>query len=138
MVGLEPTTVRLPLVGATNKLIPTDLSKLVNKFLTKYFKLILDYDFTNKVETQLDQIATGQLDWHDQLNQFYKTFHPLIESGLVVDKAEINPQREVGVDPTDGVKIYARIGRFGPMLQKGETSDDQKPKFAPSSAKNDY
>ena len=121
--------------GATNKLIPTDLAKLVNKFLIKYFTLILDYDFTNKVEDQLDQIAGGQLDWKDQLAKFYQTFHPLVESGLNVDKAEVNPPRELGVDPADGVKVYARVGRFGPMLQKGETTDEEKPRFAPLPAK---
>ena len=114
--------------GATNKLIPTSLAELVIPFLTEHFKKVMDYEFTSSIEEEFDQIAIGELDWIKQLQQFYNEFHPMIEEALEVSKEEITKMRTVGIDPKDGKTIYARIGRFGPYLQKGTAQDsDEKP-----------
>jgi DNA topoisomerase-1 len=113
------------------KLLPTDRGKVVTDFLVKYFAAIIDYDFTKQMEERLDAVASGQRGRVDILRDFYDLFHPLIEKSNSVSRAEANQARLIGHDPNDNQPIYARFGRFGPMLQKGEQSDDPKPKFAP-------
>ncbi len=117
--------------GAKNKLRPTPLGDLVTAFLQTNFTEIMDYQFTSRIETEFDKIAAGQLGWRDQVGQFYRRFHPLIESASQIDRQTVTPRRELGIDPSDGQTIYARWGRFGPILQKGETDGPDKPQFAP-------
>ena len=117
--------------GANNKLLPTDLAKLVTPFLKKYFEEIMDYGFTSKIEADFDKIADGQIDWTEHLQNFYSKFHPTVESAKDIPKSEIGAMRELGRDPNDGKMIYARLGRYGPMLQKGLAEDsEEKPTFA--------
>ncbi|HJP81809.1 MAG TPA: type I DNA topoisomerase [Candidatus Saccharimonadales bacterium] len=115
----------------SNKLFPTDTGKVVTDFLVKHFADVMDYDFTKKVEDQLDEIAVGDKDRVKVLDEFYKPFHKLVESSADISRAEATQTRHVGDDPKSGLPIFARFGRFGPMLQKGEQSDDPKPIFAP-------
>lgn len=65
------------------------------------------------------------------LRDFYGPFHKLVEASADVSRAEASQARQLGNDPKSGQPIYARFGRFGPMLQRGEQSDDPKPEFAP-------
>ncbi len=117
--------------GATNKLLPTDLAKLVTPFLKKHFEEIMDYGFTSKLEADFDKIARGQLDWIEHLRGFYDNFHPTVETAQEIPKSEVAKMRELGLDPNDQKMIYARLGRYGPMLQKGLAEDSQdKPSFA--------
>jgi DNA topoisomerase-1 len=115
----------------SNKLFPTDTGKVVTDFLVKHFADVMNYDFTKKVEDQLDEIAVGEKDRVEVLDEFYKPFHKLVESSADISRAEATQTRHVGDDPKSGLPIFARFGRFGPMLQKGEQSDDPKPIFAP-------
>lgn len=115
----------------SNKLFPTDTGKVVTAFLVKHFEKVMDYDFTKSVETELDEIAIGKKDRVKVLHEFYTPFHKLVEESAGVSRAEATQTRLVGNDPRSGLPIYARFGRFGPMLQKGEQSDDPKPTFAP-------
>ncbi len=118
--------------GATNKLLPTDLAKLVTQFLKKHFSEIMDYGFTSKIETDFDKIAHGELDWVQHLKKFYGDFHPSVEATKDIPRSAVGGMRELGKDPSDQKIIYARLGRFGPMLQKGLAEDsDDKPIFAP-------
>ena len=118
--------------GATNKLIPTDLAKIVTPFLKKHFEEIMDYNFTSKIEADFDKIAAGDLDWQEHLQVFYERFHPNIEATQNIARSEIGVMREIGIDPKDQKMIYARLGRFGPMLQKGLAEEsEEKPVFAP-------
>lgn len=111
------------------KLIPTDIGLVVNKFLTDHFPNILDYGFTAKVEEDFDSIAGGSENWKEMLTNFYKDFHPHVEE--VKENAErATGERLLGQDPVSGKNIYARIGRFGPMVQIGEPEDEEKPRFA--------
>ncbi|HTJ73370.1 MAG TPA: type I DNA topoisomerase [Verrucomicrobiae bacterium] len=115
----------------TGKLFPTDTGKVVTDFLVKHFERVMDYDFTKAVETQLDTIAVGKKDRVEVLTAFYTPFHKMVEDSAGVSRAEATQTRHVGDDPKTGLPIFARFGRFGPMLQKGEQSDDPKPVFAP-------
>lgn len=114
------------------KLIPTGIAEVVTDFLVKHFPSVVDYDFTAKVETDFDNIAEGKEAWEKMIADFYKDFHPLVEQSEDVPRNEVSQARELGSDPKSGEPIYARYGRYGPMLLKGHTEDeDKKPAFAP-------
>jgi len=114
------------------KLVPTGIADVVTDFLVKYFPQIVDYGFTAKVEGDFDNIAEGKQEWASMISDFYKDFHPLIEKSADISRQEVSQARELGLDPKSQEPIYARFGRYGPMLQKGRTEDeDKKPAFAP-------
>ncbi len=114
----------------SNKLYPTDTGKVVTDFLVKHFKSVLDYDFTKDIENELDLIAESKKNRQEVLDHFYKPFHKLIQASENISRAEATQTRKIGEDK-DGTPIFARFGRYGPMLQRGEQSDDPKPTFAP-------
>ena len=113
------------------KLFPTTIGEVVNGFLVQHFEKIMNYNFTANVEKELDMVANGELVWTSMLGTFYKPFHTNIEDTL--ENAErASGERELGVDPQSGEKVIARLGKFGPMIQIGSTSEDEdkKPRFA--------
>ena len=114
-----------------NKMIPTDIGMVVNDYLVENFDRILDYNFTAQVESEFDKIADGQQVWNSVINDFYSEFHAKVEKAQET-VGKVTGERELGKDPKSGEKIIARIGRYGPMIQVGETSDDEskKPRFA--------
>jgi len=112
-----------------NKLFPTDIGIVVNDFLVEHFEKILSYDFTASVEKQFDDIAEGQLKWNEMIKQFYSGFHENVEDTLE-NSERATGARELGKDPESGRPIYARIGRYGAMVQIGDAEDEEKPKFA--------
>jgi DNA topoisomerase-1 len=91
----------------------------------------MDYDITNNIEEHLDDIADGKKSRVEVLSEFYNPFHKLVEASADISRAEATQTRHIGDDPQSGRPIFARFGRYGPMLQKGEQSDDPKPQFAP-------
>jgi DNA topoisomerase-1 len=117
-----------------NKLIPTSLAEVVTDFLVKYFGSVLDYDFTAKVEAGFDLVAEGKQEWPKMIGDFYKDFHPLIVVSEGASRKEASQARLLGEDPKSKRPMYARFGRFGPMLQLGEVEDEVKPVFAPMPA----
>ncbi len=112
-----------------NKLLPTDIGILVNKFLTQHFDEIVDYHFTAKVEKEFDAIADGKNEWNKMISDFYQPFKNQVENTLENAERE-KGERLLGEDPKSGKNMYARIGRFGPMVQIGEADDEEKPRFA--------
>ena len=112
-----------------NKLFPTDLGIIVNKFLLQYFKDILDYNFTAGVEKKFDEIADGKRVWNDMIGDFYTPFHEKIEDTQEKSK-RFSGEKELGLDPESGKKVFVKLGRYGPMAQIGEATDEEKPKFA--------
>lgn len=113
-----------------SKLFPTDIAMVVNDFLVKYFPNIVNYDFTARVEKEFDTIAAGEMVWNDSIANFYKDFHKQVEETL--EKSERNSgERTLGTDPKSGKPVSVRIGRYGPMAQLGDGSDEsEKPQFA--------
>jgi len=116
------------------KLIPTSVGMMIADFLNDYFDQIVDYGFTADVEQEFDQIATGTLARNSMLSKFYTPFHKLIEQSGGIDRSQVAQARPVGTDPKSGKVIYARLGRFGAMLQLGDTEGEEKPQFAPMPA----
>jgi len=114
------------------KLVPTPIAEVTTDFLVKYFPSIVDYDFTAKVEADFDRIAEGEQAWNSMIADFYRDFHPLVEQSEEISRQEVSQARQIGADPKSGEPIYARFGRYGPMLQMGDTEDEsKKPTFAP-------
>jgi DNA topoisomerase I len=113
------------------KLTPTSTGEVVTDFLVKNFPEIVDYDFTKTVEDQFDDIADGKVKWQQMLANFYGPFHKTIENSADISRAEASQARELGTDPKSGKPVFARYGRFGPMLQIGTKDDEEKPLFAP-------
>ncbi|MEQ9263194.1 MAG: type I DNA topoisomerase [Owenweeksia sp.] len=111
------------------KLMPTDIGMVVNDFLVEHFKNILDYHFTASVEEQFDEIARGKEQWDHMIDSFYKDFHPHLKD-VEENSERAKGERLLGEDPKSGKPVYARIGRYGPMIQIGEADDEEKPKFA--------
>ncbi|HEU4913978.1 MAG TPA: type I DNA topoisomerase [Candidatus Saccharimonadales bacterium] len=114
-----------------NKLVPTPLAEVTTDFLVKHFPSIVDYDFTANVEEDFDRVADGKETWHKMIAKFYKDFHPLIEGAGGISRAEVSQAKVLGNDPKTGKPVMARFGRYGPMLQRGETESEEKPAFAP-------
>jgi len=117
-------------VGADKgKLVPTDIGKIVNDFLVENFAAIMELSFTANVEKEFDEIAEGKEDWTQMIKEFYGSFHDSVE--YVSENAErAKGERLLGIDPDSGKNVYARLGRFGAMVQIGEATDEEKPKFA--------
>ena len=112
------------------KLVPTDIGMIVNDFLTQFFPDILDYNFTARVEEKFDEISEGKLCWQQELHDFYADFNPSIEKVKASRSEHKVGERLLGEDPASGRPIYVKIGRFGPVVQKGNANDEQKPLFA--------
>ncbi len=113
------------------RFIPTDLGKIINKFLTRNFEHYVDYGFTAKMEDDLDEIADGKEKWVPVLERFWKDFKKQVS--LVdesVTRQDVAEAREVGNDPVTGKPISVRYGKYGPFVQMGTKDDADKPKFA--------
>ena len=112
------------------KLVPTDIGLVVNDFLMEYFPEIMDYNFTANVEKQFDEVAEGKENWTEMISNFYQNFEPQVERTLNEKTEHRVGERELGVDPKSGKPVSVKIGRFGPVVQMGTPSDDEKPQFA--------
>lgn len=112
------------------KLVPTDTGMIVNDFLIEYFPDILDYNFTARIEGKFDEIAEGKLGWQEEMETFYDGFHPEIEKINSLKLEHKVGERHLGEDPKTGKPVSVKIGRFGPMVQLGSASDEEKPQFA--------
>ncbi len=112
------------------KLIPTDTGTIVNEFLTRYFPNVLDYNFTAKVEERFDKIAEGDAEWSREIGDFYDVFHPEVKQASDMRLEHRVGERLLGQDPASGRNVYVKIGRFGPVVQIGESTDEEKPQFA--------
>ena len=122
--------VRNELTGAEKaKLIPSDIGVIVNDFLMDHFKDILDFNFTASVEKEFDEIAEGNLDWTKMIDKFYRPFHENVATTVKTSERTVG-ERKLGVDPETGKPVTVKVGKFGPLVQLGEVSDENKPRFA--------
>lgn len=113
------------------QLVPTDIAFAVTELLENHFRDIVDLQFTAHMENQLDSIATKEKKWDEFLKEFYTPFSKTVQDGESISRAEAKKQRQLGKCPQTGLPIFAKIGKYGAMLQRGETESEQKPDFAP-------
>jgi len=110
---------------------PTDVGRAVGKFLSGHFAKYVDYDFTAKLEDELDAVSRGEEDWVPLLERFWKPFKAQVDDKVeTVDKSEASGSRVLGDDPVSGKPVSVRLGRYGPFVQIGTKEDEDKPKFA--------
>ena len=113
------------------RFIPTDMGRIVNGFLTDHFTQYVDYDFTAKLEDDLDAVSLGEKQWKPLLDSFWGPFHDLcVDKEASVTREQVAQARELGVDPKSGKPVTVRMGRYGPFVQIGTKDDEDKPKFA--------
>jgi DNA topoisomerase-1 len=113
------------------RFFPTDIGRIVNGFLTEHFTQYVDYDFTARLEDDLDLVSLGEKDWVPVLDEFWKPFHQLCEEKEIsVTREQVAMARELGTDPKSGKPVTVRMGRYGPFVQIGTKDDEDKPKFA--------
>ncbi len=113
------------------RFIPTDIGRIVNGFLTEHFTQYVDYDFTARLEDDLDEVSLGKKDWVPLLENFWTQFSDLVEHKEEnVTREQVAMARELGTDPKSGKPVTVRMGRYGPFVQIGTKDDEEKPKFA--------
>jgi len=111
------------------KLFPTDIGMIVNDFLEQNFQNIMNFNFTASVEEEFDEIAEGDKDWPSMIERFYTPFHTKVDTATQTSERS-KGEKLLGEDPKSGKPISVKIGRFGPIAQIGEASDEEKPRFA--------
>ncbi len=113
------------------RFLPTDIGRIVNGFLTDHFTQYVDYDFTARLEDDLDAVSLGEKDWVPLLDDFWRPFRKLCEEKETsVTREQVAQARELGTDPKTGKPVTVRMGRYGPFVQIGTKDDEEKPKFA--------
>ncbi len=110
------------------KLFPTDLGLVVTDFLNQHFDKVMDYSFTAEIEKEFDEIAEGKMVWNQMVADFYKPFREGVQHTLDTAERAVG-ERQLGTDE-NGKPVIARMGRYGPMVQIGSASDEEKPRFA--------
>ena len=124
--GVITHVFKTEMVGAEKKkLLPENIGIVVTDFLAANFEDILNYGFTAHVEESFDKVAKGQQKWDKVISDFYGPFHKEVDESLQ-DREHTRSERFIGIDPATGKPISARIGRFGPLLQRGDNDDPQK------------
>jgi DNA topoisomerase-1 len=113
------------------RFIPTDLGKIVSRFLTSNFERYVDYGFTAGMEDELDNISRGEEDWLPMLERFWEDLKKQLDDvDANVTRSDVAMERPLGIDPVSGRPISVRYGRFGAFAQIGTRDDEEKPKFA--------
>ncbi len=113
------------------RFVPTDLGKIINRFLTRNFHHYVEYGFTARMEDNLDEIADGKEEWIPVLDRFWKEFKQQVDFvDETVTREDVSEARELGADPTTGKPISVRYGKYGPFVQLGTKDDEEKPRFA--------
>jgi DNA topoisomerase I len=115
----------------SRRFVPTDIGKIVNRFLTHHFHRYVEYGFTAAMEDELDAVSRGEEPWTTPLAKFWKPFiHQVERIEKTVTREQVAQARELGKDPASGKPITVRMGRFGPFVQIGTKDDEEKPRFA--------
>jgi DNA topoisomerase-1 len=110
---------------------PSDVGRAVSKFLTAHFTRYVDYDFTAKMEDELDAVSRGEEAWVPLMERFWLPFKQQVdEKTESVDRNEATGARDLGTDPKTGKPVSVRLGRYGPFAQIGTKEDEDKPTFA--------
>lgn len=108
------------------RFFPTDTGRVVSRFLSDSFTRYVDYDFTAKLEDELDAVSRGERDWLGVLDTFWT---PFIEDVTKGDDG-VRIERVIGTDPESGRPVSVRVGQYGAYVQIGTKDDEEKPKWA--------
>ena len=132
LIGQDITSaVKTEIAGnEKGKLLPTDIGTVVNDFLMDNFPSIMDYNCTAKVEQQFDRIAEGKEEWTRMMCHFDRNFEPTVEKVMNARSEHKAGERQIGIDPKTGHPVFVKIGRYGPVVQIGSATDNEKPLFA--------
>jgi DNA topoisomerase-1 len=115
----------------SRRFVPTDIGKIVNRFLTHHFHRYVEYGFTAAMEDELDAVSRGEEDWTTPLEKFWKPFiHQVDKIERTVTREQVAQARELGKDAATGKPVTVRMGRYGPFVQIGTKDDEEKPRFA--------
>jgi DNA topoisomerase-1 len=115
----------------SRRFVPTDIGKIVCRFLTSHFHRYVEYGFTAAMEDELDAVSRGEEDWTVPLEKFWKPFiHQVDKIEKTVTREQVAQARELGKDAATGKPVTVRMGRFGPFVQIGTKDDEEKPRFA--------
>ncbi len=115
----------------SRRFIPTDIGKIVGRFLTQHFHRYVEYGFTAALEDELDAVSRGEEEWTIPLSKFWKPFVKEVENvEKNVSREQVAMAREIGTDPVSGKPMSVRMGQYGPFVQIGTKDDEEKPKFA--------
>lgn len=99
------------------RLVPTQLGMIVNDLLVEHFPDIVDYDFTARMEEDLDRIAAGEVDWVPVLKDFYAAFSQELEKARqTMQKIELDEGVTDEVCEQCGSPMVIKYGRFGKFL----------------------
>ncbi len=109
---------------------PTEVGRVVNDFLTEHFHNYVDYNFTARLEDELDEISRGEKQWIPVMREFWDPFKKLIEDKESLTRKDAIKPRLLGTDPKTGKPVSVRLGRYGPCVQIGDVEDEEKPRFA--------
>jgi DNA topoisomerase-1 len=103
----------------------------VARFLEQHFRPYVDYEFTARMEDELDAISRGEEDWIPPLKEFWEPFIRRVrEKEETVSRKDAKLTRVLGTDPKSGREISVRLGRFGAHAQIGTAEEDERPEFA--------
>lgn len=111
---------------------PTDVGRVVAKFLSNHFTQYVDYEFTARLEDELDAVSRGEEDWVPLMSRFWVPFKALIADKMdSVTFEDAKSNRVLGNDPITGKSVSVRLGRYGAFAQIGSKEEgDEKPKYA--------
>ena len=110
---------------------PTDVGRDVGNFLSEHFSRYVDYEFTARLEEELDDVSNGKEEWVPLLEDFWKPFKHQVEDKLeTVKRSEASGARQLGTDPKSGKPVSVKLGPYGPFAQIGTREDEEKPRFA--------
>ena len=102
------------------RFMPTDIGKIVNRFLTQHFHRYVEYGFTAEMEDELDAVSRGEEHWTMPLEKFWKPFIKQVEAPTRTSTREqVAQARELGKDPATGKPVTVRMGHYGPFVQIG-------------------
>ena len=111
---------------------PTALAKVVYETLITHFKDdLVDYEFTARLEEDLDKIANGEKEYMECVETTYKPFKTNLDDKIkTVDISEQRELKDLGFHPETKRPVTVRLTRYGPTIQMGTKDDEEKPKWA--------
>src|SRR3546814_12333450 len=106
---------------------PSDVGRAVSNFLSGHFTRYVDYDFTARLEDELDAVSRGEEEWVPLMEKFWGPFKELVdEKTESVDRSQATGARELGTDPKSGKPVSVRLGRYGPYAAIGSTAEGEE------------